>query len=421
MSISKRFVAGISQPFDFALRVPASKSIVLRQLAISALCSKPTTLCGFTHNDDVDAMTTALSTLKVRITTAESGRVEINPTNLDLTSDIDVDLQMSGVSLRTVCAIAGLRSGSTTIVGNPSLAARPNDDLLAALSDLGCKVESNDGKLPIRIQGPITAKEVSLRTDVSSQFLSALLLIAPYLPRGLTVHLTGELPSKSYVQLTLDELRKRGVCAPKLAKSIHIPPTSIDDGTFNLEGDASAMTYHAALATIHASRVEILNLGRSSKQGDMQFLGLCSDLGANVSFTEQSVIIQGPENLHPIDTVDMYDFPDSATTLMAIAPFLPKSIRINGLDTLPRKECDRIACPAEELRKAGIDVEYGSNFMKINPGSPKQSSFSTYDDHRMAMSFAVLATKTEGCWIEDPDCVGKTYPQFWSDVNLAYS
>ena len=421
MSISRRFVAGITQPFDFSLRVPASKSIALRQLAISALCREPSTLSGFTHNDDVDTMTKALSVLKVRIATDDSGKVEINPTNLDQTSDIEVDLQMSGVSLRTICAIAGLRSGSTTIVGNPSLAARPNDDLLAALADLGCKVESNEGKLPIRIQGPITAREVSLRTDVSSQFLSALLLIAPCLPRGLTVHLIGELPSKSYVQLTLDELRKRGVCVPKLSNSIHIPPSNYKDGTFNIEGDASAMTYHAALATIHASKVEILNLGRSSKQGDMRFLDLCSDLGADVSFTEQSVIIQGPENLQALEVVDMYDFPDSATTLMAIAPFLPKSIRINGLDTLPRKECDRIACPAEELKKAGIDVEYGSNYMKIDPGAPKSSSFSTYDDHRMAMSFAVLATKTEGCWIEDPDCVGKTYPQFWSDVNQAYA
>ena len=282
-------------------------------------------------------------------------------------------------------------------------------------------VESKDGKLPIRIQGPITADEVSLRTDVSSQFLSALLLIAPYLPNGLTIHLSGELPSKSYVQLTLDELQKRGIRVPELSQSIHIPPASYADGTFNLEGDASAMTYHAALATIHASKVEILNVGSSSSQGDMQFLDLCTNLGSKVSFTEQSVTVQGPKQLQALDAVDMYDFPDSATTLMAIAPYLPNSIRINGLDTLPRKECDRIACPAQELKKAGIEVEYGGNYMLIQPGVPKRSSFSTYDDHRMAMSFAVLATKTEGCWIEDPDCVGKTYPQFWSDVDLAYA
>ena len=359
--------------------------------------------------------------VNVQISTDEPGKIEINPKNLDLTSDIELDLSMSGVSLRTICAIAGLRSGTTTIEGSPSLAARPNDDLLTALADLGCMVESNQGKLPIRIQGPITADEVSLRTDVSSQFLSALLLIAPYLPNGLTIHLSGELPSKSYVQLTLDELKKRGIRVPELSKSIHIPPASYADGTFNLEGDASAMTYHAALATIHASKVEILNVGSSSSQGDMQFLDLCINLGSKVSFTEQSVTVQGPKQLQALDAVDMYDFPDSATTLMAIAPYLPNSIRINGLDTLPRKECDRIACPAQELKKAGIEVEYGGNYMLIQPGVPKRSSFSTYDDHRMAMSFAVLATKTEGCWIEDPDCVGKTYPQFWSDVNLAYA
>ena len=129
MSFSRRFVAGITKPFDFSLRVPASKSIALRQLAISALCNEPSTLCGFTRNDDVDAMTKALSALNVQISTEGTGIVEIDPTNLDLTSDIQLDLQMSGVSLRTICAIAGLRSGTTTIEGSSSLAARPNDDL----------------------------------------------------------------------------------------------------------------------------------------------------------------------------------------------------------------------------------------------------------------------------------------------------
>lgn len=418
--MARRYVAGLKQPFEFSLRIPGSKSITLRQLAISALCSRPSTLHGFTENDDVNAMATALNALNVKVDTDDLGNAYVDPSDFDAISDIKLDLQMSGVSLRIMCAIAGLRSGTTTLIGHPSLAARPNSDLLTALRDLGCEVESNDGKLPIRIKGPISSNEVMLNTNVSSQFLSALLLVAPCLSDGLTIHLEGEIPSASYVQLTLNELRKRAINAPALSKTLHIQSSEYAGGSIDIEGDASAMTYHAALATLHASKVHILNLGSLSRQGDMQFLELCKELGAEVSSTDTTVSIKGPDRLLSLDEVDMYDFPDSATTVMAMAPFLPKPIKINGLDTLPRKECDRLVCPAKELTKAGIDVDYGSDYMRIKPGVPKCTSFSTYDDHRMAMSFAVLGTKTEGCWIENPDCVSKTYPHFWGDLAKAY-
>ena len=174
--------------------------------------------------------------------------------------------------------------------------------------------------------------------------------------------------------------------------------------------------YHAALATLHASTVHIENLGTSTTQGDFAFFELCARLGASVEATEDRVTITGPTALRPLDRVDMESMPDAAPTLMAMAPFLPAPIRITGLSTLRHKECDRIACPAGELRKAGVTVAEGPDWIAIAPASaPRPARFETFDDHRMAMAFAVFASKVGGCEILDPGCVSKTYADFWRD------
>ena len=420
MSNEKYFVRPIERSFDVSIHLPGSKSIALRQLVLAALCSGTSELHGVPECDDVDAMLSALQQLNVYTEMDPQGVVYVDGSQLDLSRDVELDLNMSGVSLRLLSALAGLRSGTTRLSGHPSLAARPNQDLLNALQDLGCLTESNDGKLPITIKGPKRTNEVTLRTDVSSQFLSALLLIGPSLPSGLIISLEGNTPSKSYVELTLNEINKRGVETPLWGDTMHIQPGTYKPGTYQIEGDASALSYHAALATLHRSKITIENLGNESIQGDMQFLHICQQLGASVAMDEGSIEISGDSNLQGIDTVDMNGCPDTATTLMAIAPYLPKSTRINGLETLPRKECNRIVCPATELEKAGISVSYGTDYMVVHPGKPKPTTFATYDDHRMAMSFAVLATASEGSWIENPACVGKTYPNFWRDLEGLY-
>ena len=420
MTTAPKLIQPIQQPFDIEIRLPGSKSIALREMLIAALTQGSSQLTGVPICDDVDAMTDALRRLGVKVETDPSGRTLVDPSHMDWSSDVVLDARMSGVSLRLLCALAGLRAGTTHLIGHRSLAARPNNDLLNALVDLGCEVESNGGKLPIKIKGPIQFNKVRLNVGTSSQYLSALLLIAPGLEQGLTIFLDGKLPSASYVGLTLASMLNHGVEVQDSQDQFKIQPTPYATGEFLVEGDASAMSYHAALATLHRSKVQVSNLGTRSLQGDVMFLKVCEQLGATVSQTLDTTVIEGTELLQPLTEVDMFQMPDAATTLMGIAPYLPGPIRITGLDTLPKKECDRIACPARELTKAGIEVEYGNDYLSIKPGKPKATTFSTYDDHRMAMSFGVLATATSGCAIENPECVGKTYPQFWDDLEQMY-
>ena len=176
------------------------------------------------------------------------------------------------------------------------------------------------------------------------------------------------------------------------------------------------------MATLHASSVRFANLGATTNQGDFAFFDLCRRLGADVRLERDSVSIDGPAELRAIGRVDMQDMADAAPTLMAMAPFLPQATHITGLSTLRHKECDRIACPVRELRKAGVDVEEGADWVRFRPVSaPRPAQFATYDDHRMAMSLAVFASKVGGCAILDPGCVAKTYADFWEDFAAVYA
>lgn len=415
-------VPEVKQSFDLQIQLPGSKSIALRQLLISALASGPSELQGIPVCDDVDAMLRTLGKLGVKTTTKPGDNTyTIDPDDLDLSSNVNLDLHMSGVSLRLLIAMSGLRHGITRLEGHQQLAARPNHDLLAAMSSLGCAVTAIDGKLPIEIEGPITSGQVNLSSHVSSQYLTALLLAAPRMTNGLTIRLTDPVSSASYVEITTSEMAKRNVEVSWKNDLIQVKPQSYDGKSILIEGDASAATYYAALATLHKSKVSITNLGDGSKQGDLNFLTLCQQMGATIERTSNTVTIEGPRNLKPIDAIDMSNMPDAAPTLFAMAPYLPKPIHITGLSTLRHKECDRLGCSAVELRKAGVTFKEGPDFATIAPSETNGAVFNTYQDHRMAMSLAVFGTRTQGCQITDPNCVSKTYTDFWNDLSRIYS
>ena len=421
--MGERAVATARQPFEYSLSLPGSKSIALRQLALSALATSRTQITGFAGSDDHIAMQSALEQLGVKFTKISDDVLDIDPSTLDLTSDQVIDLNMSGVSLRIMCAIAALRTGTTKLTGHPSLAARPNQHLLEALESLGCVVDSNGGKLPISIKGIASPRtsQIKLNSSVSSQYLSALLLVGSRMPEGLRVECTGNIASSSYVSLTLGELAKRGVSVEKDGNTYSLMHAPINGGSISIEGDASALSYHAALAALHASTVHIENLGSSTKQGDFTFLDVCQELGARVDARTNTTTIRGKRRLVPLADVDFQSMPDTAPTYMAIAPFLNDPTTLTGLETLPDKECDRIECPAQNLRQAGIEVKTSTSTMTIYPSDRKPARFETFDDHRMAMAFAVYSSKATGCSILNPECVSKTYPNFWQDFERIYT
>ena len=421
-SSADRRIDRVKRPFHNDLTLPGSKSIALRQVLMSALAQAPTRLQGVPRCDDVDAMFDAIAKLGSTVERYGKTALVTPPAQLPA-GDVELDLRMSGVSLRLLLAVAMLRQGRTWFSGHEQLKRRPNAHLLTALERLGCKVESDNGFVPISVVGAAQpAPSTRLKTGVSSQFLSALLLAAPGLPEGLVVHLEDESASASYIRVTEAEMARRGVRVRQVdGSTVFVPHGQYAGGEVTIEGDASAATYHAALATLHGGSVAFANLGTASRQGDYGFLAVCERAGAVVERGVHATTLQGPKKLAPVGEVDMANMPDAAPTLIALAPFLPEPTHIAGIGTLRVKECDRIAAAATELRKAGVRVEEYAAAMTVHPAPTlRPAAFDTYEDHRMAMALSVLASKVGGCRIRGADCVAKTYADYWEDFAGIY-
>jgi 3-phosphoshikimate 1-carboxyvinyltransferase len=413
--------------FDFAVGLPGSKSLTLRDCAIAALAGGVSTIRYPGECDDYWRMKDCLRRLGIEVDDSESDVVRITGRGGAFApGPIELFTGQSAVSTRLLLAMAALRPDPTVIDGHISMRARPNKPLVDALNALGAQLGStNDGYLPTRVIGSTGLRgPVQVPSDISSQYLTSLLIIAPLLAGGLTIQVAGKLTSKPYVDLTLDEMAKFGVQVDNRDYGeLRVAPQPYRARELGVEGDASAASYFAALATLHGSKVRLENLGTATRQGDYAFFGLCERLGARVTRNDHHTEIVGPER--GLGTfsgdVDMTSMPDVAPTLMMVAPFLATRTRITGLATLRVKECDRIAAPARELRKLGVSLEEGPDYMVIDPiGNEARArtapvDIETYHDHRIAMSFGVLGSKLAGLRILDPGCVAKTYPKYWQD------
>lgn len=421
-------VPRVSAPVDLDITLPGSKSITLRCCLLAALAEGESTLYAPGECDDYWRMKDALRALQVSIDDSKPGVVKIQGNGGNWKPGAaELYISQSGTSARLLLGAVATRRDATTIDGDPSMRVRPNKLLLDALKDLGVQVESErDGYLPVTLRGPESfARAVSMRGTTSSQYFSALMILAPLLPKGLEIAVEGELVSRPYVQITINEMSKFGVSVddsdPQLFK---VPTGEYRSRELTVEGDASGSSYFAALATMHGGRVILRNLGTDTKQGDYRFMEVCERLGATVTRSATETIIEGhPERIAAIDEpIDMESMPDVAPTLMAMAPYIPGQTKIVGLGTLRVKECDRIAAPATELAKMGVPLTEGQDWIEIGQmpteGADVPVEIDTYDDHRIAMSFGVLGTLRGGVRILDPDCVRKTYPNFWQELAL---
>jgi 3-phosphoshikimate 1-carboxyvinyltransferase len=249
-------------------------------------------------------------------------------------------------------------------------------------------------------------------------------LIGPLLPDGLELSVLGELVSRPYVEITLREMLRFGVAVERDGyRRFRVPHRPYVPAQVRVEGDASAASYHAALATIHGGSVTFTNLGKSTAQGDYRFLEICEMVGAMVARDDETTTVTGPARgrLRPLEgDVNLEAMPDTALTLFAMAPLIPGGARITGLRTLRIKECDRISVPARQLQELGVPTQEGSDYLVVGELPSHREAqpvhIETHDDHRIAMSFAVLGTKVGNIQIEDPGCVSKSYPKFWDDL-----
>lgn len=299
-------------------------------------------------------------------------------------------------------------------------------DLWEALEQLGAEVIrlGASDRLPVQISGgagALMGGSVQVRGDSSSQFLTGLLLAAPMMPRGLDVVTEGPLVSRPYVDMTVAVMRAFGAEVGVQDRSgrsvrIEVAPGTYEATDLAVEPDASAASYFFALAAASGGRVRVEGLGSGSLQGDLGFARVLESMGAQVEITADHTEVRGTGHLRGVE-VDMTDISDTAPTLAAIAPLATGPTTVKGIGFARGKETDRIAAVVTELNRLGITATESSDGFTVHPGEVSPAIVRTYDDHRMAMSFAVLGLVTGGVTIDDPGCVAKTFPDFWDTVD----
>ncbi len=299
---------------------------------------------------------------------------------------------------------------------------RPIGDLIAALNQLGANAGcegATDGCPPVVIDASAQSGiggMAEIAGDISSQFLSSLLMTSPAASSAITLNVVGELVSKPYVTMTLQMMSAFGVNVdhPDDLSSFHIQPQPYVAQEYDIEPDASAASYFLAAAAITGGNVTIAGLSKNALQGDVEFATALEQMGCEVTWNANSVSVTG-KPLHGTD-IDMNAISDTAQTLAAVAVFADSPTTIRNVGHMRHKETDRITAVVTELRRAGIQAEEFDDGLKIHPGKPKPAEIHTYDDHRMAMSFSLLGLKANGIRILDPDCTGKTYPNYFDDL-----
>ena len=394
-------------------RPPGSKSITNRALLCAALAGGTSTLTGALFADDTWAMIEAVRALGARLDIV-GGVITVEGIGAAIASvSTTVDCRMSGTTSRFVLPAVALSSGRCVVDGSAQLRARPFGPLIDALTSLGVSVDSlgEPGRLPVAVAGPVNGGQVSLPGHLSSQFLSGLLMSAPLMPEGLSVELTSPLVSVPYVEMTASVMASFGVQSDGLT----VRPQAYQASTYAIEPDASAASYFLAAAAITGGRVTVEGLGTASIQGDVRFADLLEQMGARVEREPHRLTVTGTGELHGI-AVDMADISDTAQTLAAVAVFADGPTVVRGIGFIRGKETDRIDAVVTELQRAGIEATNDADGFTIVPGPLRPTRFHTYDDHRMAMSLALIGLRQPGVEIENPGCVAKTYPGYFADL-----
>ena len=414
MSDAARSIEPLTEPPDATVRLPGSKSITNRALVCAALADGESVLEGALVADDTEAMVGCLAALGAAIS-VEGDRTTVAGTGGHLAPSAELDARLSGTTARFVLPVAALGSGPYRLDGAEPLRRRPMGPSLDALRSLRARVDAQGepGHLPVVVHGPLHGGEISLSGDASSQFLSGLLLAGPAVADGLAVRLAGGLVSRPYVDMTVRVMAAFGARVDQEGGLYRVLEAPYRARRYVIEPDASAASYFLAAAAITGGRVRIEGLGRGSLQGDVDFLDVLERMGADVRWEDDAVEVRGTGRLRGL-TVDLADLSDTAQTLAAVAVFADTPTRVTGIGFIRGKETDRIGAVVRELRRAGIEAEEESDGFVVHPGTPQPATIETYDDHRMAMSFALLGLRSPGISIADPGCVAKTFPGFWT-------
>ena len=407
-------------PLQARVRPPGSKSITNRALVCAALARGESLLTGALESDDTRVMVEGLRQLGLAVD-RDARRRTIRVTGCDghpPAASADLLLGNSGTTVRFLTAMVTLGRGVYRLDGTPRMRERPIQDLLDALRQLGADVASEAGSgcppVVVRAAG-LPGGRAEVAGDISSQFLSALLQVAPCAQNDVVLAVRGELVSKPYVAMTLSVMRAFGVKTSSDDFPLGVPaPQSYLGRTYAIEPDASAASYFFAAAAIAGGSVTVEGLSRKSLQGDVAFCDCLRRMGCEVVFGDDHITVKGG-TLHGID-VDMNAISDTVQTLGAVALFAAGPTTIRNVGHIRHKETDRIVALTAELRKFGAQIDEWPDGLRITPGPLHGATVDTYDDHRMAMSMALVGLAVPGVVIRDPQCTSKTYPGFFDDL-----
>jgi 3-phosphoshikimate 1-carboxyvinyltransferase len=412
MSSATRLIEPVRGPIDAVVAVPGSKSLTNRALVCAALARGQSTIRGALVADDRDAMVECLRGLGASISVSDDAGSTVLVDGLagSVGGGGDLDARLSGTTARFVLPLLALGGAPTYLDGRPPLRARPMGPLIDGLRSLGAEVveHGEPGHLPLSVRGPVAGGSVAVSADTTSQFLSALLLAGPAMAQGLEVEATTAMVSAPYVAMTTAVMRAFGADVDGL----RVAPGGYTAASYAVEADASAASYLFAAAAVCGGRVIVPGLGRHSLQGDVGFVDVLAAMGASVSRDEDAIAVTGTGALRGVD-VDLRDMPDMAQTLAAVAVFADGPTTVRGVGFIRGHETDRIAAVVRELGRCGLTAATTADGFVVQPGIPRPARVETYDDHRMAMSFALLGLRVPGIEIADPEVVAKTFPGYW--------
>ncbi|HVW39067.1 MAG TPA: 3-phosphoshikimate 1-carboxyvinyltransferase, partial [Pirellulales bacterium] len=408
-------------PVRGAIQPPGSKSITNRALACAALAEGVSMLTGALDSEDTQVMIAALHQLGIAIEAdlpSATLRVEGCGGGIPSTGG-ELYVANSGTTIRFLAALVALGRGEFRLDGTPRMRERPIGDLVEALRQLGADAESEgpNGCPPVVIRAHgLPGGPAKVRGDVSSQFLSGLLMAAPYAERPVELSVAGTLVSQPYVRMTLAVMSAFGVEVPADDLSHFRLPAGVKyrGRNYAIEPDASAASYFFAAAAITGGEVTVEGLSRESLQGDVAFVEVLEKMGCRVTWGRDRITVAGG-SLKGVD-VDMNAISDTVQTLGAVAIFANGPTTVRGVGHIRHKETDRIGALATELRKLGATVDERSDGLKITPAALHGAAIDTYQDHRMAMSLALVGLRIGGVVIRDPGCTAKTYPRFFEDL-----
>ena len=405
--------------------LPGSKSLSNRALLIAALANGETKITNLLVSDDINYMLVALKTLGVQYSLSDCGTectVTGNNGFFSANETLELYLGNAGTAMRPLCAALAASEGEFILTGEPRMKERPIGHLVDALAQLNADIEYLENKdyPPVKIKGKaLTGSNVSIDGSISSQFLTAILMVSPLLKTDTNINIDGELVSKPYIDITLDIMARFGVTVQNNDyQSFTVKGNQSYQAVekYMVEGDASSASYFLAAGAIKGGKITVHGVGKLSVQGDKHFADVLEKMGAEVIWNDESITVIG-KPLVAVD-MDMNHIPDAAMTIATTALFAKGTTSIRNIYNWRVKETDRLTAMATELRKVGAIVEEGEDYISITPPAVlKHAEIDTYNDHRVAMCFSLVALSDTPVTINDPKCTAKTFPDYFEKLS----